>query len=109
MLLDRDILSSSVVRTSFLLGSSAISIAIVMLLVGIITVDDVVNIFGITDQRAINAIGNVVNNTCQMTSNIFDILTQLMKKMFEWAGVDVNMKGLMKETACGKSLGGVDK
>jgi hypothetical protein len=85
-----DIFAFFTLRTVLVLFSTTISILIVMLMVGIITVDDVVSILNLSEDAA-NALGRIVERMRGVYSNILDILSQLGNRLFGWAGVDVDL------------------
>lgn len=79
-----------VFRTIFVFASTAFSILIVMLTLNIITVDEVVTILDMSPAAA-NAFKLVVSRIQEVTGNIMDIISQLMNKLFGWAGVEVDL------------------
>lgn len=79
-----------VFRTIFVFASTAFSILIVMLALNIITVDEVVTILDMSPAAA-NAFKLVVSRIQEVTGNIMDIISQLMNKLFGWAGVEVDL------------------
>ena len=79
-----------VFRTIFVFASTAFSILIVMLTLNIITVDEVVTILDMSPAAA-NAFKLVVSRIQEVTGNIMDIISQLMNKLFSWAGVEVDL------------------
>ena len=85
-----DIISFFTLRTFFVLFSTAVSILIVMLMVNIITPDDVIAILHL-DNDAANAFRHIVERMREVTGNILNILSQLVGKLFSWAGVDVDL------------------
>lgn len=101
MFFGRDIIDSFALRTVFLFASTTFSIFVVMFLVGIITVDDIVNIFGITDPHAVTALKNVAGRMSEMTKNILDILSKLLNQMFGWTGTDIDLSKIKIDTGNG--------
>lgn len=79
-----------VFRTIFVFASTAFSILIVMLTLNIITVDEVVTILDMSPAAA-NAFKLVVSRIQEVTGNIVDIISQLLNKLFSWAGVEVDL------------------
>ena len=61
-----------------------------MLLLNIITVNDIVTIFKLSPEAA-NALKLIVDRFQEVSKNILDILTQLLNRLFGWAGVDVDL------------------
>jgi hypothetical protein len=62
-----------------------------MLTLNIITVDEVIVILKMSPEAA-NAFKLVVSRIQEVTGNIMDIISQLLKKLFSWAGVDVDLR-----------------
>jgi len=77
-------------RTVLLLFSTTFSILVVMMLLNIITVDDLIKIFNLSPDAA-NALRLIYDRVQEVTHNILDILNQLLNKLFSWAGVDVDV------------------
>lgn len=61
-----------------------------MLLLNIITVDDLAAILKLSPEGT-NALKLVVARIQEVTGNIMQIIGQLLNKMFGWAGVDVDL------------------
>lgn len=97
MFFGRELFDSFALRSVFLLASTAFSILLVMLLVGIITVDDVVKILNLSPEAA-NAFRLIIERIQELTHNILDILSQLLDKIFGWAGVDVDLSKIKIDT-----------
>ena len=77
-------------RTIFVFASTAFSILIVMLALNIITVDEVIVILKMSPEAA-SAFKLVVSRIQEVTGNIMDIISQLLNKLFGWAGVEVDL------------------
>ncbi len=85
-----DILAFFTLRTVLVFASTAFALGVVMLTLNIITVDDVVTILNLSPQAAA-AFKNIVMRIQEVTGNILEIISQLLNKMFSWAGVDVDL------------------
>ncbi len=77
-------------RTFFVFASTAFSIALVMLFLNIITVDEIVTIFNLSPEAA-QALNNVITRIQEVTGNILDIISQLLTKLFSWSGTEVDL------------------
>ncbi len=77
-------------RTVFVFASTAFSILVVMLVLNIITVDETITILKLSPEAA-SAFKLVVSRIQEVTGNIMDIISQLMNKLFSWAGVNVDL------------------
>jgi hypothetical protein len=83
-------LSAIALRSVFVFASTAFSILVVMLVLNIITVDDVAVILKMSPE-AVNALKLVLSRVQEVSGNIIDIISQLLNKLFSWAGVDVDL------------------
>ena len=86
-----DLLSFFTMRSVILFGSTAFSILFVMLVVGIITPEEVLLILHIQDRDTIIAFNNVIARFQEVSKHILDILSQLLNKLLGWTGVDVDL------------------
>ena len=85
-----DILSFFTFRTVILMFSTTFSILVVMVMLNIVTVDDLVVILKLSPDSA-TAVKLIVERLKEVTGNIVDILSQLLNKLFGWAGIDVDL------------------
>lgn len=77
-------------RTVIIFGSTAFSLAVVMLLLNIITIDELAAILKLSPE-ATNALKLVFSRIQEVTGNILDIIGQLLNKMFGWAGIEIDL------------------
>ena len=84
------LLSFFTFRTIILLFSTTFSILVVMLLLNIVTVDDLVIILKLSPESA-TALKVIFERLREVSSNILDILSQLLTKLLSWAGVEVDL------------------
>lgn len=77
-------------RTFFVFASTAFSIALVMLFLNIITVDEIATILNMSPEAA-QILKNVISRIQEVTGNVLDIISQLLTKLFSWAGVEVDL------------------
>ncbi len=84
------LISILTLRTILVFASTAFSILILMLLLNIITVDEVIVILNMSPEAA-SAFKLVVSRIQEVTGNILDIISQLLSKLFGWAGVEVDL------------------
>jgi hypothetical protein len=61
-----------------------------MLLLNIITVDDVIVLLKLSPEAA-NAFKLIVSRVQEVSTNILHIISQLLNKLFSFAGVDVDL------------------
>ena len=85
-----DLLSFFSLRSVILFASTAFSMMLVMLVLNIITVDDVVAILKLSPEGA-NAFKLVVSRIQEVSANILGIISQLLNKLFSFAGVNVDL------------------
>lgn len=92
-----DILAFLTLRTVLIFFSTAFSLLFIMLVVGIVTVDEVVTILNLSPEAA-SAFKIVISRIQEVTGNILDIISQLINKLFSWAGVDVDLNKIQVNT-----------
>lgn len=100
-----DLISYLTLRTVFIFASTAFSILVVMLALNIITVDEVAVILKLSPE-ATNAFKLVASRVQEVTGNILDITSQLLNKLFSWAGVDIDLSKIKVDVNQGNSAGG---
>ncbi len=93
-------------RTIFVFASTAFSILIVMMALNIITVDEVIVILKMSPEAA-SAFKLVVSRIQEVTGNIMDIISQLLSKLFGWAGVEVDLSKIKVDVHQGAGSGSV--
>lgn len=84
------ILSYLTLRAFLVYGSTAMSIFVIMLSLNIITVDEAVTILSLPPEAAI-AFKTVISRIQEVTGNILNIISQLLSKLFSWAGVEIDL------------------
>lgn len=85
-----DILAFFTMRSVLIFISTAFSLLFMMLVLNIITVDEVVKILSLSPEAA-TAFKTVIGRVQEVTGNIFNIISQLLNKLFGFAGVDVDL------------------
>jgi hypothetical protein len=85
-----DLLSFFSLRSVVLFASTAFSMMLVMLVLNIITVDEVVVILKLSPEGA-NAFKLVVSRIQEVSANILGIISQLLNKLLSFAGVNVDL------------------
>jgi hypothetical protein len=80
----------SAFRTIILIGCSLFSIVFVMLLLNIITINDIATIFNLSPETAA-ALQTVLGRFLEIGNNLLGILSQFLNKLFGWAGMDVDL------------------
>lgn len=81
------ILSYFALRTFAVFFSTAFSLVVILLVLNIITADDLVRILNLSPEAG-NALKLVLSRIQELSRNIIDVISQLLSKMFNWAGVD---------------------
>ncbi|MCE3255511.1 MAG: hypothetical protein K0R25_1005 [Rickettsiaceae bacterium] len=84
-------------QTIVLLFSTAFSVLFVMVMVNIITVDDLVVILKLSPESA-EILKTIFGRLHEVSNNILDIISQLLNKLFGWAGVDVDLSKIKVDT-----------
>jgi hypothetical protein len=77
-------------RSILIFASTAFSIFFIMLTVNIITVDEAVTILHLSPEAAA-VFKQIITRTQEVSSNILDVISQLLSKLLSWAGVDVDL------------------
>lgn len=85
-----DLVSFLTFRTVILFFSTTFSILVVMVLLNIVTIDDLVVILKLSPEAA-SALKVIVERLREVSGNILDILSQLINQLFSWAGVNVDL------------------
>lgn len=93
----QDLLAYFTLRTVLIFGSTAFSLIFIMLALNIITVDDVISILHLSPDAA-GAFKTVISRVQEVTGNILDIISQLLNKLFGWAGVDIDLNKIKVDT-----------
>lgn len=84
------LLSFLTFRAFIVFASTAFSLAVVMLMLNIITIDELAVILNLSPE-ATNALKLVFSRIQEVTGNVLDIISQLLNKLFSWAGVDIDL------------------
>ncbi len=85
-----DFLAYFTMRSVLIFLSTAFSLLFIMLALNIITVDEAIAILNLPPEGG-NAFKTVISRIQEVTGNILDIISQLLNKLFGWAGVDVDL------------------
>jgi hypothetical protein len=85
-----ELLSFFALRTIFTFASTAFALLLVMMALNIVTVDEVVTILNLSPEAA-NAFKLVISRVQEVTGNIMHVISQLLNKLFGWAGVEVDL------------------
>lgn len=85
-----ELLSFLTFRTVILFFSTTFSILVVMVLLNIVTVDDLIVILKLSPESA-SALKVIVERLREVSGNILDILSQLLNHLFSWAGLDIDL------------------
>lgn len=80
------------IRVAMIYSSTALSIVIVMLVLKIISVEELFTILGIeAKSNEAQALRLVISRIQEMSVNIIEIISKLLNHLFSWAGVDVDL------------------
>jgi hypothetical protein len=82
----------SYIRIAMIYSSTALSLMIMMLVLNIITIDELLTIIGL-DQRSneAQALKLVISRIQEMSTNILEIISKLLKNLLSWSGVEVDL------------------
>ena len=88
------IINILVLRTVILMASGIFSVAFVMLMVGIITIDDIVKILNLSPDAA-NALRVIFSRFQEVTNNLIHIIGQLLNNLVGWTGTEIDTSKLV--------------
>ena len=82
----------SYIRIAMIYSSTALSLMIMMLVLNIITIDELLTIIGL-DHRSneAQALKLVISRIQEMSTNILEIISKLLKNLLSWSGVEVDL------------------
>lgn len=95
-----DILTYFTLRSIFIFASTAFSLLVIMLALNIVTVDEVIVMLHLEGASA-DAFRLMISRIQEVTGNILEIISQLLSKLFSWAGVDVDLSKVKVDTGSG--------
>ncbi|MFM6972700.1 MAG: hypothetical protein ACKO6C_06970 [Alphaproteobacteria bacterium] len=86
-------------RVAMIYSSTAFSIIIVMLVLNIISVEELITILGIESKsNEAQALKLVISRIQEMSHNVLEIISKLMQSLFSWAGIDVDLNKIKIDT-----------
>jgi len=87
-----NILPFTYFRIAMIYSSTALSLIIIMLVLNIITINELITILGIDQQsNEAQALKLVISRIQEMSNNILEIISKLLNNLFSWAGVDIDL------------------
>ena len=82
----------SYIRIAMIYSSTALSLMIMMLVLNIITIDELLTIIGVEQKsNEAQALKLVISRIQEMSTNILQIISKLLNNLMSWAGVDVDL------------------
>ena len=86
-------------RIAMIYSSTALSLIILMLVLNIITIDEVLTIVGLDlKSNEAQALKLVISRIQEMSTNILQIISKLLNHLLSWAGVDVDLSKIKINT-----------
>lgn len=80
------------IRIMMIYSSTALSLIIIMLVLNIITVDELLTIIGVeAKSNEAQALKLVISRIQEMSINILQIITKLLNHLFSWAGIEIDL------------------
>ena len=80
------------IRVMMIYSSTALSLVILMLVLNIITVDELLTIIGVeAKSNEAQALKLVISRIQEMSVNILQIITKLLNHLFSWAGIEIDL------------------
>jgi hypothetical protein len=87
------------IRIAMIYSSTALSLIILMLVLNIITIDEVLTIIGLDlKSNEAQALKLVISRIQEMSTNILQIISKLLNHLLSWAGVDVDLSKIKINT-----------
>ena len=80
-------------RTIILSASSIFSVVFIMLMTGIIQIDDVIKIFNLSPEAG-NALKVIFSRFQEVTKNLINIAAQLLNHLISWTGAEIDTSAL---------------
>ena len=89
----------SYIRIAMIYSSTALSLMIMMLVLNIITIDELLTIIGVEQKsNEAQALKLVISRIQEMSTNILQIIYKLLNNLLSWAGVDVDLSKIKIDT-----------
>ena len=89
----------SYLRIAMIYSSTALSLMIMMLVLNIITIDELLTIIGVEQKsNEAQALKLVISRIQEMSTNILQIISKLLNNLLSWAGVDVDLSKIKIDT-----------
>ncbi len=86
------ILPSTYIRIAMIYSSTALSLIIIMLVLNIISINELITIIGLDQQsNEAQALKLVISRIQEMSVNILEIISKLLNSLFAWAGIDIDL------------------
>lgn len=85
-----EFLAAFTFRSVLVFASTAFSLLVVMLVLNIITVDEVVAMLNLSPEAAA-AFKSIMSRVQEVSSGIIDVISQLLTKLMSWAGIEVDL------------------
>jgi hypothetical protein len=90
----------SYIRIAMIYSSTALSLMIMMLVLNIITIDELLTIIGVEQKsNEAQALKLVISRIQEMSTNILEIISKLLKNLLSWSGVDVDLSKIKIDTS----------
>ncbi len=96
-----DLLAYFSLRSVLMFASTAFALFFLMLILNIITVDEAAAILHLSAEGT-SAFKLVVSRVQEVSANIINIISQLLNKLFGWAGVNIDLSKIHIDTSGAK-------
>jgi len=86
-------------RVAMIYSSTAFSIIVVMLVLNIITIEELITILGIEPKgNEAQALKLVISRIQEMSHNVLEIISKLLQSLFSWAGIEIDLNKVKIDT-----------
>ncbi|MFZ9470503.1 MAG: hypothetical protein ACO26G_05600 [Rickettsiales bacterium] len=96
-------------RVAMIYSSTAFSIIVVMLVLNIISIEELITILGIEPKsNEAQALKLVVSRIQEMSHNVLEIISKLLQSLFSWAGIEIDLNKIKIDTKNSSSLNQIE-
>ncbi|MFZ9180832.1 MAG: hypothetical protein ACO201_03090 [Rickettsiales bacterium] len=96
-------------RVAMIYSSTAFSIIVVMLVLNIISIEELITILGIEPKsNEAQALKLVVSRIQEMSHNVLEIISKLLQSLFSWAGIEIDLNKIKIDTKNTSSLNQIE-
>lgn len=96
-------------RVAMIYSSTAFSLVVIMLVLNIISIEELITILGIEPKsNEAQALKLVISRIQEMSQNVLEIISKLLHNLFSWAGIEVDLNKIKINTKDTSSLNQIE-